>query len=275
MAGGGTAGHLQPALAIAEALVERGHRRGTIEFVGSARGQDRAALAGRGFPVTLLPGRGIVRRARAADLAGNAVALVGLGAAVVRGFGVVARSRPRVVVSVGGYASVPAALAAVVTGVPLVVVNVDAVPGAANRLFGRFARACATGWEGTRPAPGGGDRHSGAPGHRRGRARSRRPAPGPRRARAPDRPGDGGGLRRIPRSPPPQPGGRRAGGPVEGPVRPGRLPHRRPTRLGAGLPRPIRARRAVGTRPSCGSPTRSAWARSTPPPTSWCAGPGP
>ena len=53
------------------------------------------------------------------------------------------------VVSVGGYASLPAALSAVILGVPLVLVNVDAVPGAANRLLGRFARASAVGWEGT------------------------------------------------------------------------------------------------------------------------------
>ena len=61
----------------------------------------------------------------------------------------VARARPRVVVSVGGYASLPASSAAVVLGVPLVLVNVDAVPGAANRLLGRFARASAVGWEGS------------------------------------------------------------------------------------------------------------------------------
>jgi UDP-N-acetylglucosamine--N-acetylmuramyl-(pentapeptide) pyrophosphoryl-undecaprenol N-acetylglucosamine transferase len=149
MAGGGTAGHLQPALAIAEALVENGHDRGTIEFIGSQRGQDEAALAGRGFPCTLLPGRGLVRSARPSDLAGNVIALGELGVAVARGFAVVLRARPRVVVSVGGYASVPASLAAVVLGVPLVLVNVDAMPGSANRLFGRFARASAVGWAGT------------------------------------------------------------------------------------------------------------------------------
>jgi UDP-N-acetylglucosamine--N-acetylmuramyl-(pentapeptide) pyrophosphoryl-undecaprenol N-acetylglucosamine transferase len=54
-----------------------------------------------------------------------------------------------VVVSVGGYASLAASVAAVVRRVPLVLVNVDAVPGAANRLFGRFARASAVGWPGT------------------------------------------------------------------------------------------------------------------------------
>jgi UDP-N-acetylglucosamine--N-acetylmuramyl-(pentapeptide) pyrophosphoryl-undecaprenol N-acetylglucosamine transferase len=152
VAGGGTAGHLQPALAIAEALVNRGHPRTSIEFVGSSRGQDRVALAGRGFPLTLLPGRGIVRSLGPADLVCNLGALIGLGMGCLRALGLVSRARPAVVVSVGGYASLPAALSAVILGVPLVLVNVDAVPGAANRLLGRFARASAVGWEGT-PLP--------------------------------------------------------------------------------------------------------------------------
>ncbi len=149
VAGGGTAGHLQPALAIAEALVAAGHERGTIEFVGSTRGQDRLTLEGRGFPFTLLPGRGIVRSLRPRAVLANLGAVAALGVGAVRGFGVVTRARPRVVVSVGGYASLAASLAAVVRRVPLVLVNVDAVPGAANRLLGRFARASAVGWEGS------------------------------------------------------------------------------------------------------------------------------
>ena len=71
--------------------------------------------------------------------------MAGLAVAAVRGLGVVSRARPQVVVSVGGYASLAASMAAVVRGVPLVLVNVDAVPGAANRLLGRFARASASG----------------------------------------------------------------------------------------------------------------------------------
>ncbi len=149
VAGGGTAGHLQPALAIAEALVVAGHERGTIEFVGSARGQDRLTLEGRGFPFTLLPGRGIVRSLSPRSVVANLGALVGLAVAAVRGVGVVTRARPSVVVSVGGYASLAASLAAVVRRVPLVLVNVDAVPGAANRLLGRFAAASAVGWPGS------------------------------------------------------------------------------------------------------------------------------
>jgi UDP-N-acetylglucosamine:LPS N-acetylglucosamine transferase len=62
---------------------------------------------------------------------------------------VVLRSRPAVVVAVGGYASVAPSVAAAIFGVPVIVLNVDAVPGAANRLIARFARASAVAYPGT------------------------------------------------------------------------------------------------------------------------------
>jgi UDP-N-acetylglucosamine--N-acetylmuramyl-(pentapeptide) pyrophosphoryl-undecaprenol N-acetylglucosamine transferase len=149
IAGGGTAGHVQPALAIADALVARGHGHEDVQLVGSARGSDRATMAGRGFPVDVLPGRGIARSLAPTTLVRNLGAVAGIGAAVVRSLRLVRSARPSVVVAVGGYASVGPAIAALVTRTPLVVVNVDAVPGAANRLFGRFASACLVGWPGT------------------------------------------------------------------------------------------------------------------------------
>lgn len=152
VAGGGTAGHLQPALAIAEALVDRGYSRQDIEFVASRRGEDGAALTGRGFPVSLLPGRGIARSFRPAMVVRNVGAVAGLTVATAQAIWLVLRRRPSVVVSVGGYASVATAFAAVLAGIPLVLVNVDAVPGAANRLFSPFAKACAVAWEDT-PLP--------------------------------------------------------------------------------------------------------------------------
>ena len=102
--------------------------------------------------MTLLPGRGIVRSQAPRDVARNVRSALGLAVAAVRAVAVVGRARPRVVVAVGGYASVAGAVGALVHRVPLVLVNVDAVPGAANRLFGRFARASAVGWAGT-PLP--------------------------------------------------------------------------------------------------------------------------
>ena len=66
-----------------------------------------------------------------------------------RAFWAIGRDRPAVVVSLGGYASVAASLAAVVWRVPLVLAEQNAVAGAANRLFGRFAAAAAVPFEGT------------------------------------------------------------------------------------------------------------------------------
>jgi undecaprenyldiphospho-muramoylpentapeptide beta-N-acetylglucosaminyltransferase len=149
IAGGGTAGHVFVALATGQALVERGVGREEIELVGSRRGQEATLVGGDGFALSLLSGRGIVRRLGLGSQLGNLGALAGLGWASLRALFILTRRRPRVVVSVGGYASVPASLAAVVLRVPLVLVNVDARPGLAHRVLGRFAAASAVAFPGT------------------------------------------------------------------------------------------------------------------------------
>ncbi len=146
--GGGTAGHVLPALAIADALVSRGHDRASLRYVGARRGVEARLVPPTGLRMTLLPGRGIQRRVTPANL----VALAGLAVAFARALVLVGRCRPRVVVAVGGYASVSVALASVVWRVPLVVVEQNAAPGAANRLLSRFASATAVAFEGT-PLP--------------------------------------------------------------------------------------------------------------------------
>lgn len=55
IAGGGTAGHLIPGLVVAEELVERGHPRSSILFVGAERGPEVTMVPERGYPVRLLP----------------------------------------------------------------------------------------------------------------------------------------------------------------------------------------------------------------------------
>ncbi len=139
IAGGGTAGHTLPGIAIARALVEDGHDPTTIHFVGSARGSEVRLVPAAGFTLTALPGRGIQRRLTLS----NVGAALGLVAAFARAMVLVVRHRPKVVVALGGYASVACALAAVVVGVPIVVAEQNAVAGAANRLVGRFAKAAA------------------------------------------------------------------------------------------------------------------------------------
>jgi UDP-N-acetylglucosamine--N-acetylmuramyl-(pentapeptide) pyrophosphoryl-undecaprenol N-acetylglucosamine transferase len=136
--GGGTGGHVFPMQAVAESLRQRGLTASDLRYVGSRRGQERTLLAGE-VALTLLPGRGLRRSWRPGDLLANVASISGLVIALLSAQWFVARRRPSVVVSVGGYASFAVALAAVCWRVPLVLVDFDAVPGTAHRLLGPFA----------------------------------------------------------------------------------------------------------------------------------------
>ncbi len=98
-----------------------------------------------GFELTLLPGRGIQRRFTAENIG----AVAGLVRAFATSFSLLRTHRPAVVVALGGYASVPAGLWAVLLRVPIVVAEQNAVPGLANRIIGRFAKASAVSYDGT------------------------------------------------------------------------------------------------------------------------------
>ncbi|MGH9296711.1 MAG: glycosyltransferase, partial [Acidimicrobiales bacterium] len=105
--GGGTGGHVAPALAVAEALVELGHPRESVYFVGGRRGIEATLVPAEGFKLIRLRGRGIQRRLTVENLG----AAGGLLAALARAVVMAGRQRPRVVITVGGYAGLPYALA--------------------------------------------------------------------------------------------------------------------------------------------------------------------
>jgi undecaprenyldiphospho-muramoylpentapeptide beta-N-acetylglucosaminyltransferase len=146
--GGGTAGHVLPAIAIADALVADGHPREALHFVGSAGRIEETLVPAAGYELTTLPGRGIRRSLTLANVA----AAFGILRAFVMAVGLVRRHRPRVVVAMGGYASVACGLAAALLRVPVVVAEQNAVPGAANRLVAKVAKAAAVSFPGT-PLP--------------------------------------------------------------------------------------------------------------------------
>jgi undecaprenyldiphospho-muramoylpentapeptide beta-N-acetylglucosaminyltransferase len=148
IAGGGTGGHIIPALAIGRALVARGHPASSLWFVGSDRELDRRLIPAAGFRLITLPGRGIVR----GWTWRNVEAVAGLVRAAARALTLVHRTRPKVVIAVGGYASFACALAAVLWRIPLVVAEQNAAPGLVNKLVGRFAAASAVSFAGT-PLP--------------------------------------------------------------------------------------------------------------------------
>ncbi len=134
IAGGGTAGHVFPGLALGRTLRDRGH---VVRFLGTEQGLEAGLVPAAGFEFHHMPARPLIRRV---SLEALRAPLVALGAA--------RRCRPLVreavvVVGMGGYASVPAVLAARQERVPVVLHEQNAVPGLANRALARLARAVA------------------------------------------------------------------------------------------------------------------------------------
>lgn len=133
--GGGTGGHLYPALAIAAALVER-RPDVTPFFVGAQRGLESRVLPQRGLEHLLVPVEGVKRGAVLANLRVARLLVLALGQVA----SVFHRIRPRLVVVTGGYAGGPAGLVAVLTRTRLVLQEQNSFPGITTRLLSLFAR---------------------------------------------------------------------------------------------------------------------------------------
>ncbi|HEY8041113.1 MAG TPA: undecaprenyldiphospho-muramoylpentapeptide beta-N-acetylglucosaminyltransferase [Polyangiaceae bacterium] len=141
VAGGGTGGHVFPAVAVAEAMQLLADV--DVVFCGTARGVEARVVPARGWALELLDvepmkGGGPARAIRGALVAARATG---------RAFGLVRRLRPGAVLSVGGYASGPVTLAAALLGVPVAVLEPNSVVGLANRLLAPFARRAYVAWD--------------------------------------------------------------------------------------------------------------------------------
>ena len=143
--GGGTSGHVVAAVAVADALVARGHDRSTIHYVGTQRGVERRLLPASGYDHTLLDVVGLQRSLSLRNL----VFIPKLIRSTYQATKLVRRLSPKVVVNVGGYASFPATAAAMLRRIPIVVVSYDRRPGLVSRLVARRAAACAVAYEGS------------------------------------------------------------------------------------------------------------------------------
>ena len=146
VAGGGTAGHVLPGLSVCEEIVRRGTPVGAVHWVGSARGVESRLVPEAGFSLTALSGRGLQRRLLATA---NFAAATGLLLAFLRSWTLLKRLQPAVVVGLGGYASIACGMAAAVRRIPLIVMEQNAVAGAANRLLSRFAECAAVAFDTT------------------------------------------------------------------------------------------------------------------------------
>ena len=144
LAGGGTAGHISPLLAIARALVEA-RPDARVVAVGTAAGMETRLVPAAGFRLETVERVPMPRRP-SVDLFKLPVRLV---RAVRQALKIIDSASADVVVGVGGYVSTPLYLAAWIRRIPVVIHEANARPGLANRLGARIARTVAVAFRGT------------------------------------------------------------------------------------------------------------------------------
>jgi UDP-N-acetylglucosamine--N-acetylmuramyl-(pentapeptide) pyrophosphoryl-undecaprenol N-acetylglucosamine transferase len=137
VAGGGTGGHVIPALAIAQEL--RAHYGAEVIFVGTRRGIETRLVPAAGFELRLME----VGALKRVDAATRLKTLLDLPRAAMTSANFISEFRPDVMIGVGGYASGPAMFVAALMNVPTVAFEPNVVPGLANRLLAPTIRAAA------------------------------------------------------------------------------------------------------------------------------------
>jgi UDP-N-acetylglucosamine--N-acetylmuramyl-(pentapeptide) pyrophosphoryl-undecaprenol N-acetylglucosamine transferase len=142
VAGGGTGGHVFPALAIAAEWLARGPEREVV-LVGTERGIEMKLVPQAGLPLETLRVAGLKGKG-GATLVRN---LVMLGPAMLDARRVLRKHKPVVAVGVGGYAAGPMMLATWFGGIPNVIFEPNAEPGLTNKLLARISKRIATGYE--------------------------------------------------------------------------------------------------------------------------------
>lgn len=146
LATGGTAGHIEPALNTADAIL-RAQPRARITVIGSERGLETTLVPARGFDLRTVPAVPMPRKPSLdwARLPGRVRAAKQQAESILR------EVNADAVIGFGGYASVPAYRAARSLGVPVIVHEANARPGLANRMGARHAREVVTVVPGTLP----------------------------------------------------------------------------------------------------------------------------
>src|SRR5271165_7181163 len=142
IAGGGTGGHVFPAIAIAREWLSRGAEREVV-LVGTQLGIEMKLVPQAGLPLETIRVAGLKGKGGATLLKNLAM----LGTGLADSFGVLKRHKPAVAFGVGGYAAGPMLLAAWLRGIPNVIFEPNAAPGFTNKVLARLARRIATGYE--------------------------------------------------------------------------------------------------------------------------------
>ncbi len=142
LTGGGTGGHIYPAIAVAEALVKLLPRTKVL-YVGTAQGMESSLVPREGLEFKAVRSSGIRGKSLASALRGMWAAALGVGDACR----IIKQFKPDVVFGTGGYVSGPVLLAARLLGVPCAIQEQNAVPGKTNLVLSRFADKTFTAWE--------------------------------------------------------------------------------------------------------------------------------
>lgn len=138
IAGGGTGGHVFPGLALVEQF-RRLQPPPALHWIGAIGGLEERAVPQADVSLTLLPMAGIARQGLLRGMRAGWMALK----ATARLWAAFRRARPALLIGVGGFASGPAVLAALLLGVPTLLLEQNAIPGRTNRMLSRFASAVA------------------------------------------------------------------------------------------------------------------------------------
>ncbi len=135
LAGGGTGGHLFPAVALGQLLLKQDVDSAVL-FVGTKRGLEYRLLPKLGLPLATVDMVGVVGR----GWRGKLELAPKLAKSLIQAKVIMQMFKPDLVIGVGGYASVPLLLMAKMAGVPYLIHEQNAIPGLSNRLLGRWAR---------------------------------------------------------------------------------------------------------------------------------------
>jgi len=150
IAGGGTGGHVFPAIAIAREWMSRGSEREVV-LVGTQRGIEMKLVPQAGLPLETLRAAGLKGKS-GLTLARNLSMLV---PGTLDAFAILHKHNPVAAFGVGGYAAGPMMLATWLRGIPNVVFEPNAEPGFTNKLLARLSKRIATGYEVTARGLGG------------------------------------------------------------------------------------------------------------------------
>ncbi len=143
ISGGGTGGHIFPAISIANALRQQ-LPDADILFVGANGRMEMERVPQAGYRIVGLPVRGFDRK----NMLKNLSVLVDLGRSMVKAWRIIREFRPEIAIGVGGYASGPVLRAAASQGIPVVLQEQNSYAGVTNKLLARKARLICVAYEG-------------------------------------------------------------------------------------------------------------------------------